>query len=274
MAIRYRTAAASDAPQLLEYLKTVGGETDNLTFGAEGIPFTAEQEAALLERIAASADSRFFLALDGEKIVGNACVDGMRNARLRHRRNFAITVLRDYWGRGIGTGLMERMIAFARTSGAELASLEVRTDNERAKALYRKFGFVTFGTFPKFFKIDGKFFDVDCMTLDLHACLTVVIDRPLGSRHPEYPELVYPVNYGHVPGLPAPDGEEQDVYVLGVDHPLKVFAGRKIAVIRRADDVEEKWVAAPEGMRFTAEEILEAVRFQERYFRSEVVLCE
>ena len=167
MQITYRTAGAADAAQLLEYLKTVGGETDNLTFGSAGIPFTVEQEAALLERIASSEDSRFFLALDGEKIVGNACVDGMRNQRLRHRRNLAITVLRDYWGRGIGSGLMERMIAFARESGAELLSLEVRSDNERAKALYRKFGFVSFGTFPKFFKIDGAFFDVDCMTLEL-----------------------------------------------------------------------------------------------------------
>ena len=167
MEITYRNAAPSDAAQLLEYLKQVGGETDNLTFGAAGISFTVEEEAALLERIAASPDSRFFLALDGDRIVGNACVDGMRNARLRHRRNLAITVLRDYWGRGIGTELMGRMLAFARESGAELVSLEVRSDNERAKALYRKFGFVSFGTFPKFFKIDGEFFDVDCMTLEL-----------------------------------------------------------------------------------------------------------
>ena len=167
MNITYRTAVPSDAAQLLEYLKQVGGETDNLTFGAKGIPFTVEQEAALLERIANDPRSSFFLALDGEKIVGNACVDGSPNARLCHRRNLAITVLRDYWGRGIGTGLMERMLAFCRESGAELASLEVRSDNERAKALYRKFGFVSFGTFPKYFKIDGKYFDVDCMTLEL-----------------------------------------------------------------------------------------------------------
>ena len=167
MEITYRTAVPSDAAALLDYLKTVGGETDNLTFGAKGIPFTVEQEAALLERIADNPRSSFFLALDGEKIVGNACVDGSPNARLCHRRNLAVTVLRDYWGRGIGTGLMQRMIDFSRETGAELVSLEVRSDNERAKALYRKFGFVSFGTFPKFFKIDGQYFDVDCMTLEL-----------------------------------------------------------------------------------------------------------
>lgn len=168
MKIAYRTAAPSDAAALLEYLKTVGGETDNLTFGAAGIPLTVEQEEAMLARRVNSAHSRFFLALDGEKIVGNACVDGSDNPRLGHRRNLAITVLRDYWGRGIGTGLMTRMISFARASGAEVLSLEVRADNERAKALYRKFGFKAFGTFPKYFKIGGQYYDVDCMTLDLN----------------------------------------------------------------------------------------------------------
>lgn len=167
MCIRYRTAVPADAAQLLEYLKTVGGETDNLTFGSDGIPFTVEQEEALLARLAQSAHSRFFLALDGERIVGNACVDGNGNPRFRHRRNLAITVLRDHWGQGIGSCLMEQMIAFSRATGAELLSLEVRADNERAKALYRKFGFTTFGTFPKYFKIGDRYYDVDCMTLVL-----------------------------------------------------------------------------------------------------------
>ena len=167
MNIRYRIAAPGDAAQLLDYLKTVGAETDNLTFGADGIPYTEEQEAALLAKIRQSPHSRFFLALDGDRIVGNACVDGNGNPRLRHRCNLAITVLRDYWGHGIGSALMEQMIAFARESGAELLTLEVRADNARAKALYRKFGFSSFGTFPKYFKIGGQYYDVDCMALQI-----------------------------------------------------------------------------------------------------------
>lgn len=98
----------------------------------------------------------------------------------------------------------------------------------------------------------------------------VTIDRPLGSFHPNLPDIYYPVNYGYVEGIIAPDGEEQDVYILGVNEPLKEFTGRVIAVIHRFDDVEEKWVAAPENVTFTKEEIMEQVRFQERYFKSEV----
>ncbi len=100
--------------------------------------------------------------------------------------------------------------------------------------------------------------------------VNVLIDRPLGSVHPKHEDIVYPVNYGYVPGILAGDGEEQDVYVLGVAVPVKEFTGRVIAIIHRRDDVEDKWVAAPEGMCFSEEEIREAVAFQEQYFDSEI----
>lgn len=100
----------------------------------------------------------------------------------------------------------------------------------------------------------------------------VTVDRPLGNRHPEYAESYYPINYGYVAGVMSPDGEEQDAYVLGVDVPVEEFAGTVIAVIRRLGDVEDKWVVAPEGRSFTKEEIIQQVRFQERYFRSEIYM--
>jgi len=101
---------------------------------------------------------------------------------------------------------------------------------------------------------------------------TARIDRPMGSCHPRHPDLFYPVNYGYVPGIIAADGDEQDVYVLGVSEPVETFMGEVIAVIRRRDDVEDKWVLAPEGVRFTAEEIMAQVRFQEQYFDSYCVV--
>ena len=101
--------------------------------------------------------------------------------------------------------------------------------------------------------------------------VNVTIDRPLGSFHPKHPDICYPVNYGYVEGIIAPDVEEQDVYVLGVDEPLSEFTGRVIAVIHRLDDIEDKWVAAPENVTYTKEEILEQVWFQEQYFKSEII---
>ena len=98
----------------------------------------------------------------------------------------------------------------------------------------------------------------------------VTVDRPLGSYHPKHKNLYYPINYGYIEGIIAPDGEEQDAYILGVDVPVKEFVGKVIAVIHRNNDVEEKWVVAPEGASFTADEIMEQVRFQEQYFDIEV----
>ncbi len=41
----------------------------------------------------------------------------------------------------------------------------------------------------------------------------VVIDRPKGSVHPRYPDVVYPVDYGYLEGTTAGDGQGIDVWV-------------------------------------------------------------
>ena len=104
----------------------------------------------------------------------------------------------------------------------------------------------------------------------LGSIVTVLVDRPLGSHHPKHQNIVYPVNYGYIPGVIGGDGEEQDAYILGVDHPVTEFVGRVIAIIHRLDDVEEKWVVAPEGVSFTQAEIVHLVNFQEKYFQTEI----
>ena len=97
----------------------------------------------------------------------------------------------------------------------------------------------------------------------------VVIDRPLGSVHPGG-GFVYPVNYGYLPGFMAPDGEALDAYVLGPDGPVDEYEGSVIAVVLRADDLEDKLVvSADSGWRRAA--IADALDFQEQCFDSQVV---
>lgn len=98
----------------------------------------------------------------------------------------------------------------------------------------------------------------------------VIVDRPLGSYHPTHKDIYYPINYGYIEGIIAPDGEEQDAYILGVHTPVKEFVGKVIAIIHREDDIEEKWVVAPDNMNFSKEEIMEQIRFQEQYFKSSI----
>lgn len=97
------------------------------------------------------------------------------------------------------------------------------------------------------------------------------IDRPVGYVHRKGEKtLVYPINYGYIPGVLGGDGEELDVYLLGVDTPVQEYDARVIAVVHREDDVEDKLVAAPVGMQFTVCEIVDAIRFQEKYYRTRV----
>ena len=98
----------------------------------------------------------------------------------------------------------------------------------------------------------------------------VTVDRPLGTYHPKHKDIYYSVNYGYVKGVIAPDGEEQDAYILGVDEPIKEFVGKVIAIIHRFDDEEEKWVVAPEETTFSKDEIAQQVAFQERFFKTEI----
>ncbi len=102
--------------------------------------------------------------------------------------------------------------------------------------------------------------------------VTVTVDRPLGSYHPEHKDMYYPLNYGYIEGIIAPDGEEQDAYILGVDKAVEKFTGKIIAVIHRFDDVEEKWVVCPENQSFSKERIEELVEFQEKYYHSEIIM--
>ncbi|MFA6050667.1 MAG: inorganic diphosphatase [Candidatus Paceibacterota bacterium] len=98
----------------------------------------------------------------------------------------------------------------------------------------------------------------------------VIFDRPLGTKHPKH-GFVYEVNYGYLPDVKAPDGEDLDAYYLGVTTPLKEAEGVCIAIIHREDDDDDKLVVVSEGVELTDKEISEAVAFQEQWFNSRIV---
>lgn len=107
----------------------------------------------------------------------------------------------------------------------------------------------------------------------LGKTVRIEIDRPMGYVHKKgnY-SLTYPINYGYIPGVLGGDGEEPDVYLLGVTGPVKEYTAKIIAVVHRHNDVEDKLIATPEGLSFTKEEIEAAVHFQERYYNSEIII--
>ena len=103
----------------------------------------------------------------------------------------------------------------------------------------------------------------------LGKTVKIEIDRPIGYMHKKKNyTLNYPINYGFIPGIIGGDGEELDVYLIGVDIPVKEYTGRIIGIVHREDDSEDKLVMAPENTYFSQNEIAEKIDFQECYYHT------
>lgn len=164
--ITYRDAIIQDAQSFLTFLEQIGSESDNLTFGQEGLGITVEQEQDYIQSIIDS-NSVMLLALDGNEIIGNININVLTRNRLKHKAELSITVKKAYWNQGIGTELMKQALSQSKNKNLEVISLEVRSDNKSAIHLYEKYGFTKIGTFPKFLKIDNEYIDCDLMNLYL-----------------------------------------------------------------------------------------------------------
>lgn len=104
----------------------------------------------------------------------------------------------------------------------------------------------------------------------LGKIVTVVMDRPLGSKHHKH-GFIYPVNYGYIPNTISPDGEELDAYVLGEHNPLETFTGRVIAILHRTNDDDDKLIVMKEGRNYTDDQIRALTEFQEQWFESVII---
>lgn len=100
--------------------------------------------------------------------------------------------------------------------------------------------------------------------------IKVTIDRPLGSIHPEF-GFVYEVNYGYVPGIKMPDGDDLDAYCLGWDKPSKSVRGKVMAIIHRLNDNDDKLVVVAKGFNLYDGEIGKFINFQEKWFESVII---
>lgn len=146
-----RRGMPEDAEKIIKYLKIIGTETDNLTFDG-GISITVEQEREYLNMAYNSSRSLYLIAVENDEVIGCASLDTSPRERLKH----------------IGSRLMEELLKFAKdTAGLEIIMLEVRSGNERAINLYKKFGFKKLCTLEGYMKIKGELTDCDLMMLKL-----------------------------------------------------------------------------------------------------------
>lgn len=105
----------------------------------------------------------------------------------------------------------------------------------------------------------------------LNKEITVYVDRPIGSRHPEHEELEYKVNYGYIKEVRAADKEYQDAYILGENKPLKKFTGIVIGIVARKTDDEDKLIVCDAQKKYTNAQIRKMIDFQEKYHEYKVI---
>jgi RimJ/RimL family protein N-acetyltransferase len=158
--LKIRKARPSDAQTILDYLAIIGSESDNLTFGSEGLGYSLEDEMKTIETISKSKNSVMFLGFKDEVLVSVANLGGKSRDRMKHYATLGLSVRQAYWNQGVGKAMMAKLMDFAdRNKVLEMIDLEVRSDNHHAIHLYESFGFVRTGVMPKLMKINGSYFD-------------------------------------------------------------------------------------------------------------------
>jgi len=164
-----RNAVASDARALRETTQRTHAETDYLLSYPDEQSVDDEQEACSLEEAERSGNEVELVAVIDGRIVGSAGVSAVRSRRkVAHRARFGISILKEYWGVGIGRVLMESCIDCARRVGYTQLELEVVADNERAVSLYRCAGFEEYGRNPRGYRsADAGYQELMYMRLEL-----------------------------------------------------------------------------------------------------------
>jgi len=152
-------ATKDDAKEMLEYLKKIGSETTYLLFDENGISNTLEQEEEYLESANKKQTTKMFVAKVDGLIVGSCNIKGHEKEKTKHNVDLGISVLKEFWNKGLGRLLLEHTINYARiTQVIKNIYLEVREDNLDAIRLYEKLGFKFIAKMPDKIFCEGKYF--------------------------------------------------------------------------------------------------------------------
>ena len=159
-----RCPTKDDAEELSKLRVQIDGETEYLDREAgEGL-LTAEDFEKLIYEDSAAENNLFLVAEAEGKIAGFTRCQGNKLSRFRHKAEFGICILKEYWGFGIGRVLIENILSWADNAGIEKISLTVVQTNTKAIQLYKRYGFVEEGLLIKDrIHQDGKYYNTVIM---------------------------------------------------------------------------------------------------------------
>lgn len=157
-------AQPQDAEGLVALLQQVKKETSFVTFDAETVMTVSEMEHFIIQSLQSEVHICLVAKLD-EELIGVLNLSAGSQEWNRHIGDVFIAVAKPYWGKGVGTLLMELMIDWAEhTPMLRRLELTVQTTNAKAVTLYQKFGFDIEGTKRRGVKTQtGEFLDVYVM---------------------------------------------------------------------------------------------------------------
>ncbi|MGA3231399.1 GNAT family N-acetyltransferase [Lactiplantibacillus pentosus] len=136
-----RPAEVTDAAQLLALLAQLGRESTTFTVD-DGIEELSEtDEAEQIERISGTTTNVIFVAVLGDRLIGVSTVQASTDFSAA-QGEVGVAVLKEFWGMGLGTALVEEILDWARNySSLERLVLTVQLRNTRAAKLYQHLGF-------------------------------------------------------------------------------------------------------------------------------------
>jgi len=141
MEIKIREIEVEDYKELLDFMKKVKGETNFLLGYPDEIKLSYEDEKEHIKKVKTSETSNYFVVMKNNKMIGCIGFNGNTARKMKHYGTIGISVLKEYWGRGIATTLLEKLISWSKEKGIKKINLDVFENNERAIKLYEKFGF-------------------------------------------------------------------------------------------------------------------------------------
>ncbi|MGO4937721.1 N-acetyltransferase family protein [Fundicoccus sp. Sow4_H7] len=154
-----RQASQNDAKAILALYREIGRETEFLTFDEKGIEISVEKEVELIRRFEVAPTSIMLVAEVDDQLVGIANLAAFDAYKQSHVAELGVSIVKEYWGYGIGSILMEAMIDFAEEVDLKVITLEVVVENKRAISLYKKFDFEIVGELNKRLKVDYRYYN-------------------------------------------------------------------------------------------------------------------
>ena len=135
------SARIDEAKEIIIFVKAVDNETNYLMRETGEFNISIKEEKEFIRDKEKSYNSIFLTAKVKGKIVGTIGFSGNSLKRYRHKGQFSIAILKDYWNYGIGSKMLSVMLDWADKNEFKKITLEVDDINEKAIKLYQKFGF-------------------------------------------------------------------------------------------------------------------------------------